>query len=373
MKGKIGFVSIGQAGGNIGDLLAEKGYNVLAINTSKEDLATLKFITHKYHVPNGLGCSKNRDTAKQAIASYFDSIVDQIDNFCKEDIIYFIFSAGGGTGSGLSPWLIDILISDGLESEGDTPTKNYGVITILPSDQESPRARENAYACFSELAAIEGLCNVFVLDNNKLQNPKTLNRIFVDLLDSTLEIPKKHKSSNGNVDLAEICKMFTTPGASVISITSGKTDDAKIVEKLRDGIFASIDSSSDNRFLSYLMSSTISPLDYKLFISEFGQYLDEYHTFNQNTNIVMLNGLGFPKERLDSMLQKVKTDAAQIKSGREHKKASMTLDTMTSSLDDIEDTPVRKRPITQDTSSETSKNVVKSSRRDELLKRLQKR
>ena len=76
MKGKIGFVSIGQAGGNIGDLLAEKGYNVLAINTSKEDLATLKFITHKYHVPNGLGCSKNRDTAKQAIASYFDNIVD---------------------------------------------------------------------------------------------------------------------------------------------------------------------------------------------------------------------------------------------------------------------------------------------------------
>ena len=47
MKEKIAFVAIGQAGGNIGQLLEEKGFNVLYLNTSEEDLATLDMAKHK--------------------------------------------------------------------------------------------------------------------------------------------------------------------------------------------------------------------------------------------------------------------------------------------------------------------------------------
>ena len=53
MKNKIAFVAVGQAGGNIGQLFEQKGYNVLYINTSQEDLDTLEKAKFKYHIPNG--------------------------------------------------------------------------------------------------------------------------------------------------------------------------------------------------------------------------------------------------------------------------------------------------------------------------------
>ena len=42
MKKKISFVAVGQAGGNIGQLFEEKGFAVLYVNTSLEDLDTLE-------------------------------------------------------------------------------------------------------------------------------------------------------------------------------------------------------------------------------------------------------------------------------------------------------------------------------------------
>ena len=42
MKKKISFIAVGQAGGNIGQLFEEKGFPVLYVNTSQEDLDTLE-------------------------------------------------------------------------------------------------------------------------------------------------------------------------------------------------------------------------------------------------------------------------------------------------------------------------------------------
>ncbi len=38
MKNKIAFVAVGQAGGNIGQLFEDRGFNVLYINTSRKTL-----------------------------------------------------------------------------------------------------------------------------------------------------------------------------------------------------------------------------------------------------------------------------------------------------------------------------------------------
>ena len=63
MKNKIAFVAVGQAGGNIGQLFEDRGFNVLYINTSQEDLDTLEHAKYKYHIPGGEGCNKNRRKA----------------------------------------------------------------------------------------------------------------------------------------------------------------------------------------------------------------------------------------------------------------------------------------------------------------------
>lgn len=51
IRSDVGFVCIGQAAGNIGLLFEEKGYNVLYINTSSEDLALFLTSGQSYLLP----------------------------------------------------------------------------------------------------------------------------------------------------------------------------------------------------------------------------------------------------------------------------------------------------------------------------------
>ena len=80
MKGKITFVAVGQAAGNIGRLLEREGYTVLCVNTSQEDLDTLEDVKFKYHIPKGEGCNKDRHKAKQLVIDDFDNIASEIDS-----------------------------------------------------------------------------------------------------------------------------------------------------------------------------------------------------------------------------------------------------------------------------------------------------
>lgn len=76
MKNKIGFICIGQAGGNIGKLLKLKSFDVCFVNSSQGDLDTIKGVDekHKYHIKNGLGCEKERLTAKLVAKEDFTDI-----------------------------------------------------------------------------------------------------------------------------------------------------------------------------------------------------------------------------------------------------------------------------------------------------------
>lgn len=369
MKNRIAFICVGQAAGNIGELFAERGYNTFAINTSKEDISTLRKVQHSYHIPGGLGCSKDRAAAKAMLADCFDLIVDQIKSYVKEDIIYFIFSAGGGTGSGFSPWFIDILINDVFvepdpDEEGETiRTKKVGVITILAAETESPQARENTYNCISELNEIDGLCNIFLIDNDKQKDLGAVNRIFVDLFDSMLMIPEKHKSKNGNIDVSEIVKGFTTPGVSVIAKVSGKADTNAIIERARHNLFAEMDNDPERKALSYVLSSTVAPLDYSMIIAEFGQYVDEFHTFNQDVNLVMLTGLSFPEKRIQKIESHLMKDAASIS---ERNKCRQPANLKT-------DLNLLGSAVKASTPKKTTTEEKKSSRKSELLSRIKRK
>lgn len=55
------------------DLFEDKGYSVLYLNTSDEDLETIDGV-HKYHISGGEGCNKDRDKAKQLVVDDFDNI-----------------------------------------------------------------------------------------------------------------------------------------------------------------------------------------------------------------------------------------------------------------------------------------------------------
>ena len=88
MKNKIAFVAVGQAGGNIGQLFEQKGFSVLYINTSQEDLDTLEKAKFKYHIPNGEGCNKDRRKAKQLVIDDYDQIAAELEAKIKAELIF---------------------------------------------------------------------------------------------------------------------------------------------------------------------------------------------------------------------------------------------------------------------------------------------
>ena len=151
MKKKIGFVAIGQAGGNIGKLFESKGFTVLYLNTSQEDLQTLKNAKYTYHIAGGEGCNKDRNKAKKLVIDDFENISKEIYEKMDVSMIYVIFASGGGTGSGCGPMLIDLLLDD--ISGGNSCIESVGAITVIPGEKESVKEHINCYEW------LEDLCN----------------------------------------------------------------------------------------------------------------------------------------------------------------------------------------------------------------------
>ncbi len=183
IRSDVGFVCIGQAAGNIGLLFEEKGYNVLYINTSSEDLALLKNAKHVYHVPNGEGCAKDRDKAKYHLANDIDHLLDLIETKVPQKNVFVVFASGGGTGSGISPYLLNILVEKfSTDEDGElsaNPAKLFSAITILPSDSEPLQPAINSYSCCKEILDIENLGTVFFIDNNSMEDKMKINKVCI--------------------------------------------------------------------------------------------------------------------------------------------------------------------------------------------------
>lgn len=321
IRSDVGFVCIGQAAGNIGLLFEEKGYNVLYINTSSEDLALLKNAKHVYHVPNGEGCAKDRDKAKYHLANDIDHLLDLIETKVPQKNVFVVFASGGGTGSGISPYLLNILVEKfSTDEDGElsaNPAKLFSAITILPSDSEPLQPAINSYSCCKEILDIENLGTVFFIDNNSMEDKMKINKVFVSELDTVLSIPALHKSVKGNVDKAEIKKViFETHGMGKILCRPRERGTAEcIIHDLKDkSIYAP---ASLNGTVLYYVMSTTQDIDKKSIFVEFGEPLDTFQTFNEKNNIVLMTGMSFPLDRLKGISTRVKAKRDKIEDSYE--------------------------------------------------------
>ena len=299
MKEKIAFVAVGQAGGNIGQLFEKKGYSVLYINTSKEDLDTLESAKFKYHIPGGEGCNKDRRKAKQLSIDDFDNIAREIESKVKADMLFVIFASGGGTGSGAGPMLTDLLIDEGMA---------VGVLTIIPGSEESVKSHINSYECFSELIEIQQTAACFILDNEKGEK-LGLNAAFEDSFTAFLEIPEKHKSIMGNIDKAEIMETLKAHGMAIIARDKGE-DSSGIIQALKESVFAPIEQDRAVKYITASLSGNVRLEDIEKAI---GTPLDNFRTFNDAETICCISGLTYPQTRLEAVYNKVADNTEVIK------------------------------------------------------------
>lgn len=303
MKKEIGFVAVGQAGGNIGSVLEEKGFNVFYLNTSEEDLSTLEKAKHKYHIEGGEGCHKDRDKAKTLLAKDFDKILKEIENKVPEKIVFVVFSTGGGTGSGIGPVLVDIL-SDELQ-------KSAGAVAVLPGKDETVKAFMNSYECMKELADVEDTAACFFIDNNSYADKFTLNKSFAEHFESLISIPEQCKNVKGNLDRAELKEILCTKGAA--AVCKVKRDkfkgEEKIIHVLRNhGLYAM----SDDRVIKYVGVSSPDPLNMDAIRKEFGSYLDYFQAYNDEHVLCILSGLSFPFQKVLKMRERIEQEKEGI-------------------------------------------------------------
>lgn len=299
MKNKISFVAVGQAGGNIGQLFEKKGYLVLYINTSQEDLDTLEEAKFKYHVPGGEGCNKDRRKAKQLIIDDFDNIAREIESKVKADMVFVIFASGGGTGSGAGPMLADLLTDEGL---------TVGVMTIIPAPEESVKSHMNSYECFSELTGILQTAACFILDNGRGERME-LNTIFTDCFTAFLEIPEKHKSIKGNIDRAEIMETLKAHGMAILA-RDNDTESASLIQSLKDGIYAPMEPDRAVKYITASLAWNVQMADLE---RAFGTPVDNFQTFNTEETLCCISGLSYPLARLEAIYDKVAENKELIK------------------------------------------------------------
>ena len=308
MNDRVAFIGVGQAGGNIANEFRNLKYTTFFINTSIEDLNTIDVDTrYKYHIPTAQGCNKDRDKAKKYTKDYYEVISSQIaTKFGNITKLFFCFSMGGGTGSGISPILINALSKK-------MKDVTFNAICVIPANNESATIKYNAVNCYQELKQIPFLSNIYFIDNNSCVKDRDIN-IFP---------AKTNKLENLNMQIAlridDILSMCNADTRGIIDTeeieellkVSGNVVLADIREKsiIVDDIFPA--TKKGCQFIAYSLENESD------FIKEqaeeiFGKPLDDYRGYNNNKSFIAVFGLLLPDDRIKQLSEAYESDLKEI-------------------------------------------------------------
>lgn len=167
----VGIIGLGNTGNQIASLAFEKLHiPVVAVNSSEKDLETIsnsitkKLISDANGESHGAG--KNRQLAKKylkdSIMNFLSS--EDIQNFISElDILFIASSTGGGTGSGTSLIMTNIISSM-------FPDVHVIAIGVLPVMNEALSAHVNTLEYLTELYGTLDRQTYMLYDNDRYSN-----------------------------------------------------------------------------------------------------------------------------------------------------------------------------------------------------------
>lgn len=298
MREQFGIIGLGACGSNIVNLFENKGYTTVYVNTSQEDLNSIKG-THKIHIPGAEGAAKDRRRVLQLATESFSDIIQKIANIITQKYVLVAFSSSGGTGSGLSTPILRYLSQTG---------KVCIPVVVLPDEnKESAKACENAYNACAELMSIQGLGATFLLDNSN-EDKFIINQKFANEFDAFVNL--KNSSVYGNIDMAERKQILSCSGISVIGRNSKtKSTASEIVHSLHNGIYAKIES----KIAYYLgISTSNKSLDINSITKEFNGIYDVFSGISESTSIAIIAGLQWPMKRIEKFKNKFEETVQNI-------------------------------------------------------------
>ena len=237
---KVGIIGCGNAGNQICALTANKYPDIptIAINCSENDMKLLPKNVIKCLIGDGKGAGKNREEAqgflKEAIMDFVND--EEISTILDDlELIFIVSSAGGGTGSGTSILLSNI-ISELYSNSGPVPI----VVGILPTIPEALSTQANALEYLTELYNVSDMNLTYMLyDNEKLSKLPSVEilkgvneRVVEDI--NVLRLFYNKTTTYNSIDERDAFTLFTTPGrlfvASLFDLKEKDVDDESTIE-----------------------------------------------------------------------------------------------------------------------------------------------
>lgn len=312
----IGILGVGQAGGNIAEIAATLGFQTALINTNQRDGLVNKRVEEKYFVPGYNGAGQDRSIGLRAVNENYREMIDFVKHSFKNiRLLLVAFSTDGGTGSGMSPLLIDLLLDQ-------LPGIRVGAIAIVPERNVLAGNRINTAECIGEISKIEGISSVFLVDNDQMRklNPQSSkhqiyhdsNHQVMEAINNVMKVTQK-SSFYGNFDETDLMNILLTRGVTIISsatITDAKTTSdvsSKIHQSWANSIFCPVESTGVIRAgLIYEGPENMSKLiNIPAIFDRIGEPLElfegTYISESDPTITTILSGLPFPARRLLSL------------------------------------------------------------------------
>lgn len=244
----IGVIGLGQAGGNVANIFAERGIQTAAINYSSKDLETCNHIENKLKLIGSEGVGKQREEAIRLFHNNYESALIFIKEHFSQpsvELIFIVFSAAGGSGSGIASILSELLLNEMQE-------KTFIICPIIPTVSECITAQLNTLDTLTSLSELEAC--IIPLDNEKgmFNGAKDksyhfINQTFVDTILTIADYTNMH-SITGNFDARDLCTLLSTTGFCSIGqcdISHLKNEDISVnieavSKKVRTSHFESI-------------------------------------------------------------------------------------------------------------------------------------
>ena len=220
----VGIIGIGNAGNQVCAYCTKKYPDIplIAMNCSSNDMQTIPNSIRKVAIGDGKGAGKNREEAKKFLEnSIMEFLSDQdIKDFLKGlDIVFIVSSTGGGTGSGISLLLADIIN----QVYRSTSSPVFPItVGILPTVGESLESQANTLSYLTELyEELDDEPTYMLYDNDKFAKESTITALKkvnekivedINILRGYYNIPTPYNS----IDERDTLTIITTPGRLVV-------------------------------------------------------------------------------------------------------------------------------------------------------------
>ena len=175
---KFAIVGVGQGGSRLAETFWKLGYRrVAVINTAAQDLKPISLPEKNKLLIGGSGAGKNREKAKKIFEEHKEDILDFLKETFKSGIdrILVCIGAGGGTGAGGGPIVVDVChdLCQTFGVEQSDYEAKVGAVLALPTKAEGSRVKNNAKETANALIEYSTngtLSPLIILDNERIKH-----------------------------------------------------------------------------------------------------------------------------------------------------------------------------------------------------------